>query len=45
MGGDSHALRAVSGQFVVAEGGGGGVVNANRWNAAAWETFHMVCAD
>jgi hypothetical protein len=32
-------LRAANGQFVTAEGGGGGAVNANRDVAAEWETF------
>jgi N-acetylneuraminic acid mutarotase len=32
-------LRASNGQYVVAEGGGGGVVNANRDVAQTWETF------
>jgi len=34
-------IQAMSGQFVVAEGGGGGVVNANRWAAGPWETFSL----
>jgi hypothetical protein len=33
------ALQASNNQYVVAEGGGGGVVNANRTNRGAWETF------
>src|SRR5690349_2911772 len=28
-------------QFMVAEGGGGGTVNANRDLAGAWETFQL----
>jgi len=35
-------LQASNGQYVVAEGGGGGVVNANRDVAAAWEHFGLV---
>ncbi len=35
-------LRASNGQYVVAEGGGGGVVNANRSQAGAWETFTLI---
>jgi hypothetical protein len=37
------ALQASNGQYVVAEGGGGGVVNANRNNIGAWETFRYSC--
>ncbi len=37
--GDAIALRASNGQYVVAEGGGGGVVNANRNAIGPWETF------
>jgi hypothetical protein len=36
------ALRANNGQFVVAEGGGGGPVNANRNQIGPWETFTVV---
>lgn len=32
-------LRAASGQYVVAEGGGGGEVRADRWARGPWETF------
>lgn len=35
------ALQASNGQYVVAEGGGGGVVNANRDAVGHWETFRM----
>jgi hypothetical protein len=35
----------VLGKFVVAENGGGGVVNANRDSAGAWETFELVDLD
>ncbi len=35
-------LKTVGGKFVVAEGGGGGVVNANRDKAAEWERFVVV---
>ncbi|GMV21155.1 MAG: hypothetical protein AMXMBFR57_11040 [Acidimicrobiia bacterium] len=34
-------LEAYSGHYVVAEGGGGGIVNANRTAAGAWETFRL----
>jgi hypothetical protein len=34
-------LQAQSGHYVVAEGGGGGVVNANRTSPGAWETFSL----
>jgi subtilisin family serine protease len=37
--GDQVALRTDAGNYVVAEGGGGGVVNANRVAIGAWETF------
>ena len=40
--GDSIALRVFNGQYVVAEGGGGGVVNANRDAVQAWETFELI---
>jgi len=32
---------AVGGKYVVAENGGGGVVNANRDSASTWETFSL----
>lgn len=35
-------LQASNGQFVAAEGNGGGSVNANRDNAYAWETFNLI---
>jgi len=35
------SLRAENGQYVVAEDGGGGVVNANRDLAGAWEQFRL----
>lgn len=35
-------LQANNGQYVVAEGNGGGTINANRSNAGGWETFKMV---
>jgi subtilisin family serine protease len=35
-------LQASNGQYVVAENGGGGIINANRNVAAAWETFTLV---
>lgn len=34
-------LRAASGQYVVAEGGGGREVLANRWERGPWETFTL----
>ena len=37
----SIALRASNGQYVCAEGGGGGVVVANRNAIGAWETFRL----
>lgn len=36
---DNVAISCSNGQYVVAEGGGGGVVNCNRTTAAQWETF------
>jgi hypothetical protein len=36
------SLQAENGLWVVAEEGGGGVVNANRSNPGAWETFALV---
>lgn len=40
--GDLVHLRAANGSYVVAEGGGGGAVNANRITAAAFETFTII---
>ncbi|GAB4199916.1 MAG: hypothetical protein Fur006_51020 [Coleofasciculaceae cyanobacterium] len=40
--GDAIALQASNGQYVVAEGGGGGVVNANRSAIGPWETFAII---
>lgn len=37
----SISLRASNGQWMVAEGGGGGSVNANRDAVGAWETFEI----
>jgi hypothetical protein len=34
-------LKANNGQYVTAEGGGGGIVNANRDQASTWETFEL----
>src|SRR5689334_6991384 len=34
-------FQAANGQWVVAEGGGGGVVNANRTAAGPWESFTL----
>ena len=40
---DTHiALRAFNGRFVTAEGGGGGIVTANRTTRADWEIFEVV---
>jgi hypothetical protein len=36
------ALRAYNGQYVCAEGGGGGQVVANRGEARQWETFRII---
>jgi hypothetical protein len=36
------ALKAANGQYVVAEGGGGREVLANRNSVGAWETFELV---
>jgi beta-glucanase (GH16 family) len=35
-------LKTVGNEFLVAENGGGGIVNANRDVASAWETFQLV---
>lgn len=35
-------LQAYNGQYVVAEGDGGGAINANRDWARAWETFTLI---
>lgn len=35
------SLQASNGQYMVAEEGGGGTVNANRNSAGAWETFSL----
>jgi len=40
--GDQFALKASNGQYVVAENGGGGLINANRTTRGAWETFTFV---
>jgi len=39
LNGDLVALRTDAGYYVVAENGGGGVVNANRLSVGPWETF------
>lgn len=39
--GDPFTLQAFNGQYVVAEEGGGGALNANRLKADAWETFRF----
>ncbi|MFZ3133235.1 fascin domain-containing protein [Methanothrix sp.] len=36
------ALKALNGQYLCAEGGGGGEVLANRDAIAAWETFNLI---
>jgi peptidyl-Lys metalloendopeptidase len=36
------SLMASNGNYVVAEGGGGGAVNANRVEARTWETFILI---
>lgn len=36
------AFRTVGGYYVVAEGGGGDVVNANRTAIGSWETFSII---
>jgi len=40
--GTEIALQAVNGQYVCAEGGGGGAVVANRDAINAWETFRLI---
>jgi len=40
--GYTTAFQSVGGYFVVAEGGGGGVVNANRTGIGSWETFTLI---
>lgn len=40
-----HLRTAERGLFLVAEGGGGGEVRANRVQAGAWETFKVIPAD
>lgn len=36
------ALRSYNGSYVAAEGGGGGVVNANRPRPLEWETYNII---
>ena len=36
------ALRCSTGHYLCAEGGGNGVLNANRQSIGAWETFDMI---
>jgi hypothetical protein len=36
------ALRTTNGHYVVAEGGGGGALNANRTAIRAWERFSVI---
>jgi len=40
--GYTAAFQSIGGYFVVAEGGGGGVVNANRVAIGPWETFLVI---
>jgi hypothetical protein len=40
--GDRVALVAANGRFVAAEGGGGGVLRADRREAGGWETFVLI---
>ncbi len=40
--GDKITLKSYRGKFVVAEGGGGKIVNANRTKADRWETFTLM---
>jgi hypothetical protein len=40
--GYTTAFQSIGGLFVVAEGGGGGVVNANRAAIGPWETFTLI---
>jgi hypothetical protein len=40
--GDEIALQSAQGYYVVAENGGGGVVNADRTSIGAWETFVLI---
>jgi hypothetical protein len=42
---DRVALRTWDGHYVVAEGGGGGVVNGNRTAIGPWETFRLLPLD
>ena len=41
-GGYTVAFQSIGGYFVVAEGGGGSVVNANRVAIGPWETFTLI---
>jgi hypothetical protein len=36
------SLKSTTGHFVVAEGGGGGIVRANRTQIGPWETFTLI---
>jgi hypothetical protein len=42
--GDAIGLRSAHGMWVVAEGGGGGIVNANRGGFGPWEEFRIHAA-
>ena len=39
--GEFVALRSVNGYYVVAEGGGGGIVNCNRTDIGSWEQWRV----
>ncbi len=39
--GEVVALRSINGYYVVAEGGGGGIVNCNRTGIGAWEQWQI----
>lgn len=42
LNGKPTALKTATGHYVVAEGSGGGVVNANRTSPGLWENFNVV---
>ena len=39
---ESLAFRTAKGQYIVAEGGGGGAVNADRVEVGPWEIFEVI---
>lgn len=39
---DKVALQTQNGRYLVAEGGGGGALNANRTAIGSWETFKVI---